>query len=86
VQDHRRVPLFLLHHSHDRAECGAAAAAWRGFASPLRGTSALSTCLYGGHEIWWRVRAEDREAALRLLPPYVASRTEALRVREVPIR
>ena len=48
---------FLLQHHHDPSECESAFAAWRSFDSPLRGSSAPSTCLAGGHRIWWLVEA-----------------------------
>lgn len=76
---------FLLHHSHQPHECAAALAAWRGFRSPLRRGRAPSTCLHGGHEIWWRVEAGDAAAALALLPPFVAARTRAQAVRMIAI-
>jgi hypothetical protein len=79
------MPLFLLHHQHAPGECAAAFAAWLGFDSPLRGEAAASTCLQGGHALWWRVEAADRQVALALLPPYIAARTEAIQVRDVPI-
>jgi hypothetical protein len=79
------MPLFLLSHRHDAAECAAAFAAWQGFDSPLRRHPAASTCLDGGHALWWRVEAPDRPAALAQLPPFVARRTEAIQVREVQI-
>ena len=79
------MPLFLLHHQHAPAECAAAFAAWQGFDSPLRAAAAASTCLAGGHALWWRVEATDRQAALALLPPYVAHRTDAIAVRDVQI-
>lgn len=79
------MPTFLLEHSHEAAECEAAFAAWRGFESPLRGNATVSTCLSGGHRLWWRVEAADEGAALAQLPAYVASRTEAVRVREVAL-
>ena len=79
------MPMFLLHHQHAPGECAAAFAAWQGFDSPLRRRSAASTCLAGGHELWWRVEALDGEAALALLPPYVAHRTRAIPVRDVLI-
>ena len=79
------MPFFLLHHQHDAPECGAAFAAWQGFVSPLRREPAASTCLTGGHAVWWRVEALDRQAALALLPPYVADRTNAIPVRDVQI-
>jgi hypothetical protein len=79
------MPSFLLHHQHAPGECAAAFAAWQGFDSPLRGQSAASTCLAGGHAVWWRVEAADRQLALALLPPYVARRTDAIHVRDIEI-
>jgi hypothetical protein len=35
--------------------------------------------------VWWRVEAADRLAALALLPPFVATRTRAIAVRDVQI-
>ncbi len=77
--------LFLLHHRHQPQECPAAFAAWAGFDSPLRHRPAPSSCLAGGHALWWRVEARDRRAALALLPSFVAARTTATEVREVEI-
>ena len=79
------MPHFLLHHEHDPAECATAFAAWNGFNSPLRHRPAASTCLAGGHALWWRVEAPDRSAALALLPRYLRSRTSVTRVRDVEI-
>jgi hypothetical protein len=79
------MAFFLLHHHHAAPDCSAAFAAWQGFDSPLRRHSAPSTCLAGGHEVWWRVEAPDPPAALALLPPYVARRTRAIAVRDVQI-
>jgi hypothetical protein len=79
------VPSFLLHHQHEPTECAAAFAAWTGFDSPLRRGSAASTCLAGGHAVWWRVEAEDRSAALALLPRYVAERTTPIEIRDIAI-
>jgi hypothetical protein len=79
------MPRFLLQHRHEPSECGAAYAAWKGFSSPLRHAAALASCLQGGHAIWWEVEALDARTALELLPPYVAARTTALAVSEVPI-
>jgi hypothetical protein len=56
-----------------------------GFKSPLRHRPASSTCLVGGHVIWWRVEAGDETSALGLLPRYVAERTTPIEVREVEI-
>ena len=79
------MSTFLLHHRHDAVECAAAYAAWRGFDSPLRRHWVPSTCLEGGHAVWWQVEAASRQAALALLPPFVARRTEAIAVRDVQI-
>jgi hypothetical protein len=79
------MPAFLLAHRHDPNECAAAFAAWQGFDSPLRHGRAPSTCLAGGHGLWWRVEAPDREGALALLPRFVAERTTAIEVRDVQI-
>jgi hypothetical protein len=79
------MPVFLLDHRHEPHECRAAFASWRGFDSPLRHRSAPSTCLAGGHALWWRVEAADGAGALALLPPFVADRTNAIEVRDVEI-
>jgi hypothetical protein len=79
------VPCFLLHHQHQPNECAAAFAAWKGFDSPLRQRSALSSCLTGGHGLWWRVEATDRSEALALLPRFVAARTDPIQIREMQI-
>ena len=55
------------------------------FASPLRHEHVSSTCLDGGHALFWTVEAEDRGAALALLPPYVARRTAVVKVRSVVV-
>jgi hypothetical protein len=79
------MPCYLLHHRHDPSECPAAYAAWRGFSSDLRHRSAASDCLLGGHAIWWGVTAADPDAALALLPPYVAARTTVTEIRSITI-
>jgi hypothetical protein len=84
-QDAGGMPVFLLHHRHQPAECAAAFAAWTGFDSPLRHRAAASTCLAGGHALWWRVEAGDRGAALALLPRYLAERTAVTEVRDIQI-
>jgi len=76
---------FLLEHRHAPAECARAFAAWLGFTSPLRHHAAASSCLAGGHAVWWHVDAPDRLAALALLPDFVAERTEVRRVHDVLI-
>jgi hypothetical protein len=79
------MPVYLLHHQHEPGDCATAFAAWTGIESPLRHRRAASTCLAGGHALWWRVQAADRAAALALLPRYVAERTTPLEVREIEI-
>ena len=79
------MPNFLLNHRHEPHECAAVFAAWQGFQSPLRHGRVASTCLTGGHGLWWRVEARDVREALSLLPRFVADRTTAVQVREVDI-
>jgi hypothetical protein len=79
------VPTFRVHHSHESDECGAAFAAWRGFASPLRHRAATSSCRFGAHDVWWDVEAEGEEAALAQLPRFVAERSRVTRVADVTI-
>lgn len=79
------MPSFLLHHRHEPHECAAAFAAWAGFDSPLRHGPVQSTCLTGGHRLWWTVEAANGDAALARLPAFVARRTTAVEVREVEI-
>ena len=79
------MPTFLVSHRHPAAECAWAFAAWRGFESPLRHRHALSTCVEGGHALWWVLEAADESAALAQLPEYVSRRSEVTRVRPVPI-
>ena len=79
------MPVYLLHHQHAAAECAAAFAAWTGFDSPLRHRPAASTCLAGGHALWWRVERTDARAALALLPRFVRERTGVTSVRDVEI-
>jgi hypothetical protein len=83
--DDRIMPQFLLHHRHEPDECPASYAAWKGFESPLRGRPTTSSCRRGGHEVWWDVNETDEQAALGLLPRYVAVRTEVVRVESVEI-
>lgn len=77
--------MFLLCHTHEPDECRFAYAAWKGFESPLRHRPALATCASGGHRLWWQVDAADVAGALAQLPDFVADRTEAVEVGEVPI-
>ncbi|QEC48770.1 hypothetical protein FSW04_15115 [Baekduia soli] len=79
------MPTFLLHHVHEPGECGAVFASFTGHESPLRHRTTMSSCRYGGHAIWWAVTAGSPEAALALLPAYVARRTTASAVARVEI-
>jgi streptogramin lyase len=79
------MPTFLLHHQHRPHECAIAIAAWKGFDSPLRGGRPLGSCATGGHQVWWAVLATDSAAALAQLPQFVADRTAAEEVSEVPL-
>lgn len=79
------MPRFVLHHRHEPHECAPSYAAWKGFKSPLRHRDAASSCVDGGHEIWWVVLADETQSALDLLPEYVARRTDVIPIREVKI-
>ena len=76
---------YLLRHHHERIDCGAAYAAWKGFESPLRRRSTIASCFEGGHAVWWDVDAFDANAALALFPPFVAVRATLTEVSEVQI-
>ena len=76
---------YLLHHRHQPDECGVVFTSFKGHHSPLRHQPTLASCCTGGHEIWWTVDADSEEAALRLLPAYVARRTTVTRVDEVSV-
>lgn len=80
-----RMPQFLIYHRHEASECSPAYAAWKGFDSSLRGSSAKSSCRWGGHEIWWDLEAVDEQDALGCLPHYLAERASATRVGMVDI-
>jgi hypothetical protein len=79
------MPVFMLQHQHEPHECAAAFAAWAGFESPLRRRTVESSCVTGGHALWWRVQAPDHTSALAQLPPYVAERTSATEIREFQV-
>jgi hypothetical protein len=79
------MAAFVLAHTHEPAQCAAAFAAWRGFDSPLRDRPVLSSCVRGGHRLYWFVEADDVATALAFLPQFVAERTEATEVREVAL-
>ena len=76
---------YLMHHRHLARECPVAFAAWRAFASPLRGRTTVSSCFFGGHEIWWVIEAASEGDALAKLPAYVAARTTATQVGQIDI-
>ena len=76
---------FMLEHRHEPRECGVVFAAFKGHDSALRHRRTLASCRSGGHAVWWTVDAETEEEALRLLPRYVAERTNVSRVSEVEI-
>jgi hypothetical protein len=79
------MPRYVLTHEHKPDECAIAVAAWKGFASPLRHGRPLGSCATGGHHVWWTVEAASARDALSLLEHYVAQRTVAEEVREVPL-
>ena len=79
------MPRYLLSHRHEPETCGVVFASFKGHQSPLRHQVTLASCRSGGHAIWWTVDASDEEAALGLLPFYVAERTTVSRVSEVQI-
>lgn len=79
------MTTFRLWHRHSATECRAVFASWRGFRSPLRHQPTTGSCAVDDHQLWWDVDADDAEAALGLLPAYVADRTKAVPVGEVAI-
>jgi hypothetical protein len=79
------MATFMLTHTHEPEQCETAFAAWRGFESPLRHRTVLSSCVRGGHRLIWLIEADDALSALAQLPPFVAERTEATELREVAI-
>ena len=79
------MPRYVLHHRHAPEDCGVVFVSFKGHDSRLRHRATLGSCRSGGHEIWWTVDAVNEDAALRLLPYYVAERTTVTRVSEVQI-
>ena len=79
------MPRYVLHHKHDPADCSVAFASFKGHSSWLRHRTAVASCLFGGHTIWWLVTAPSPEDALELLPFFVAQRSTVVEVREVQI-
>jgi hypothetical protein len=81
----QRVKTYLLYHVHEPSECGVVYASFKGHETPLRRQSTVASCHFGGHAIWWIVRAMSERDALASLPYFVASRTSAILVRDVRI-
>jgi hypothetical protein len=79
------MATFLLNQRHEPGKCGVAIAAFKGHESPLRHAATFASCAAGGHEIWWIVDAASTEAALDLLPHYVAQRSTAVPIRKIQI-
>ena len=79
------MPRYLICHRHEPQECGVVFASFRGHDSPLRRKAAAATCPSGGHAIWWTVAAATEQAALALLPFFIAKRSSATAVTEVAI-
>ena len=79
------MPLFLIQHRHQPADCGAVFASFRGFDSPLRHRPTLASCRHGGHTIWWSVDAATAAEAIGLLPYYVGRHADVIRVDEIEI-
>ena len=79
------MPAFVIHHRHAPGACGAAFSSFKGFSSPLRQHHTPASCNAGNHDIWWCVTAVDADAALALLPPFVAERATATPIQQVLI-
>jgi hypothetical protein len=79
------MPRFLLHHRHAPQDCGVAYASFKGDPSPLRRRTTVASCRAGGHDIWWLVDADSADAALALLPHYIATHSTATPITEVQI-
>ena len=79
------MPCFLIQHRHESHECGAVFASFKGHESPLRHKTAIASCTFGGHAIWWWVEAAGEADALALLPFFVAQRATATRIGAVEI-
>ena len=76
---------YLLHHRHEPSQCGVAYAAFKGEPSPLRHKPAVTSCLTGGHEMWWVVEAASPDDALGQLPHFLATRSTVTMITEVHI-
>ena len=79
------MKTYLLHHVHEPGECGIVYASFKGYQTPLRRRTTVASCHFGGHAIWWIVRALSEHDALAALPYFVASRTSAILVTGVRI-
>jgi hypothetical protein len=79
------MPRFLVHHRHERHECGVAFTSFKGTESALRHQPALASCAFGDHAIWWTVDARDEQDALGRLPFFVAARSTVTRVADIVI-
>ena len=80
------MPFFSFTTTTRRDECAAAFAAWQGFDSPLRPGRVRSSCLSGGHGLWWQVEAASHSR--RRSPSSRGSwprRTKPIQIREVDI-
>jgi hypothetical protein len=74
---------YLLHHRHDPEKCGVAFAAFKGDQSPHRRTTINASCAAAGHDVWWIVEAEAGDAALAMLPHYLAQLCDVVPVRKI---
>jgi hypothetical protein len=45
---------------------------------------AIASCAAGGHDVWWIVEAESGDAALAILPHYLAQRCDVVPVHSHP--
>jgi hypothetical protein len=80
------MPLILIHHRREPADCGAVFASFRGFDNPtLCHRRTLASCWHGGHAIWWSVDAATAAEALGLFAYYVGERASVMRVDEIEI-
>jgi hypothetical protein len=75
------MPRYLLMHKHESAACVASFESWDGFESPLLPGRPPATCRQASHTQTWMLEADDPTAALALLPPMVADRTDAIEIR-----
>jgi hypothetical protein len=77
------MPLILIHHRREPADCGAVFASFRGFDNPtLCHRRTLASCWHGGHAIWWSV---DAATAAGAAGPFCVLRRRTMRVDEIEI-